>query len=55
MKELIGLFIQKGLPLLSLQEIEGDIDEWLRTPNEFQGIILPHLINQKLLKYEQEY
>lgn len=55
MKKLIEVFVKQGLPLLSLQQTEEYIEEWFNTPNEYQGIVLPYLINQKLQRNEQEY
>lgn len=54
-KQLIGLFIKKGLPLMSMNETEKAIGEWMVSESIYKSTILPHLINQKLLKNEAEY
>lgn len=57
MKELIKIFITQGIPLLSLGDIEEYIDDWFKVDakEDLKNLVLVNLINQKLLRNEQEY
>jgi len=55
MKEIVNLFITKGLPMLNIQDLECYSSEWMSVEHPMVDVVLPHLINQKLIRYEEEY
>ena len=56
MKKLLEVYITKGIPMLDLNQLEKFSEEWLEAgAHVVRDTLLPHFINQKLLRYEQEY
>lgn len=56
MNTLINLFITQGIPLLSLKNLEEYTGEWYDIKDcPLRDTVLLHLINQKLLRNEEEY